>query len=110
MDCLFCKFANKEIPVDFVYENEHFFAIKDIAPKAPIHILIITKNHFRDISQVEGEVLGSLPTFIKELSEKLGIDESGYRIITNKNSDGGQEIFHLHFHLLGGKKLGGLVC
>lgn len=110
MDCLFCKFANKEIPIEYVYESEDFFAIKDIDPKAPVHILIITKKHYRDITEVEGEVMAKLPGFIKELGEKLNIDKNGYRVITNKDKDGGQEIFHLHFHLLGGKTLGGLIC
>lgn len=110
MDCLFCKFANKEIPVEYVYESEYFFAIKDINPKAPVHILIITKKHYRDITEVEGEVMTKLPVFIKELGEKLNIDKNGYRVITNKDKDGRQEIFHLHFHLLGGKTLGDLVC
>ena len=110
MDCLFCKFANKEISLEYVYESEDFFAIKDIDSKAPVHILIITKKHYRDITEVEGKVMVKLPGFIKELGKKLNIDKNGYRVITNKDKDGGQEIFHLHFHLLGGKTLGGLIC
>lgn len=110
MDCLFCKFANKEILVEYVYESEDFFAIKDIDPKATIHILIITKNHYRDITEAESNVMAKLPEFIKGLGEKLNIDKNGYRIIINKGKNGGQEVFHLHFHLLGGEKLGGLVC
>lgn len=110
MDCLFCKFASGDIPVEFVHESEDFFAIKDINPKAPIHILIITKAHFSNVSEVSGSVMAGLPLFVKELVGKLGISDSGYRVITNIGKDGGQEIDHLHFHLLGGKSLGGLVC
>ena len=108
-DCIFCKIANKEIPADIVLEDEYYIAFKDINPKAPVHILIIPKKHYQDISDIDAEIFSHLPKFVKDLSEELGIVENGYRIITNKGKDAGQIVFHTHFHLLAGKDLGDLI-
>ncbi len=108
-DCLFCKIVQKEIPTEVLLENDFFIAFNDINPKAPIHVLVIPKKHFQDISDIDGDVIAKFPEFVKTLSDKLGVTDNGYRIITNKGKDAGQIIFHLHFHLLAGKNLGDLI-
>ena len=97
--CIFCKIVNKEIPNNTVHESEHFLAFHDLYPKAPIHILIIPKTHVDCFQDVTPETMAGLSSFTQEVASKVGIDESGYRLITNNGPDGGQEIFHLHFHL-----------
>jgi len=108
-DCLFCKIANKELGTEVLMENDFFIAFNDINPKAPVHVLIIPREHYQDITDIDGRIMAELPVFIKALSEKLGVSESGFRIITNKGKDAGQIIFHTHFHLLAGKDLGDLI-
>jgi histidine triad (HIT) family protein len=103
--CIFCKIVNGEIPNNTVHENEEFLAFHDLYPKAPVHVLIIPKQHVENFQTVQPEMMAKMTPFIQEVARKLGVDESGYRLITNNGSDGGQEIFHLHFHLLGGGKL-----
>ncbi len=103
--CIFCKIVNKEIPANLEAENEHFMAFHDLYPKAPIHILIIPKVHVDCFQNVTPETMAGLTTFAQEVAEKLGLAETGYRLITNNGSDGGQEIHHLHFHMLGGGRL-----
>ena len=106
-DCLFCKIIKGEIPCEKVYENEEIFAFKDIHPKTPVHILVIPKKHIASIKdiQVKDEVLiGKLFIAIQNIAKQYGL-ENGYRIVNNCGIDGGQEVMHLHFHLLGGKKL-----
>jgi len=103
--CLFCKIVNKEIPSNVVLENDHFLAFHDINPKAPIHILAIPKVHVESFQEVSGEIMAGMTPFIQEIARETGIDKSGYRVITNIGEDGGQEVKHLHFHILGGAKL-----
>jgi histidine triad (HIT) family protein len=103
--CIFCKIVNGEIPNNTVHENEHFLAFHDLYPKAPIHILIIPKQHVDCFQDVSPQMMADMTPFMQEVAKKVGIDQSGYRLITNNGSDGGQEIKHLHFHLLGGGKL-----
>ncbi len=103
--CIFCKIVNGEIPNNTVHENEDFLAFHDLYPKAPIHVLIIPKKHVENFQSVDGEIMAKMTPFIQEVARKVGVDETGYRLVTNNGSDGGQEIFHLHFHLLGGGKL-----
>jgi histidine triad (HIT) family protein len=103
--CIFCKIVNKEIPNNTVAENENFLAFHDLYPKAPIHILIIPKQHIACFQEVSGEIMAGLTAFAQEVASKTGIDKTGYRLITNNGSDGGQEVPHLHFHMLGGGKL-----
>ena len=103
--CIFCKIVNGEIPNNTVHENEDFLAFHDLYPKAPIHVLIIPKQHVENFQSVNGEIMAKMTPFIQEVARKVGVDQTGYRLVTNNGSDGGQEIFHLHFHLLGGGKL-----
>ena len=108
-DCLFCKIAKKEIPADIVYEDEEILAFKDIQPAAPIHILVVPKKHIECVNDIKTEdeaLIGKIFTKIKEIAKIQGIDKTGYRVITNCGKDAGQEVMHLHFHLLAGKKLG----
>jgi len=107
-DCLFCRLAAREIPTEIVFESDNIFAFKDIDPKAPYHVLIIPKKHIptlNDIGEEEKKIMGELLLAAKQIAAHLGIDETGYRTIINCNADGGQEVFHLHLHLLGGRKM-----
>lgn len=103
--CIFCKIANGEINSNKVLESDEFIAFHDLYPKAPIHILIIPKEHVDCFQEVSGTLMEKMTPFIHEVASLVGVDKSGYRLITNNGDDGGQEIHHLHFHLLGGAKL-----
>ncbi|WP_394994650.1 histidine triad nucleotide-binding protein [uncultured Helicobacter sp.] len=103
---IFEKIVAGEIPCKKVLENEKFLAFYDIAPKAAIHILAIPKKCVKDFQEADSVLLGELSGFIQEVVRTLGIDKSGYRILSNIGTDGGQEVPHLHFHILGGEKLG----
>lgn len=108
-DCIFCKIIRKEIPSEIVYEDDEIIAFKDIQPAAPIHILVIPKKHIPSLIQLEKEdevLVGKIYTVINQIAEEQGVSKKGYRIIVNCGKDGGQEVGHLHFHLLAGKKLG----
>ena len=104
-ECIFCKIVRKELPSNIVLENEQFIAFHDINPKAPVHILIIPKEHFNSFQEVTPSTMEGITPFIQEVAKVLGVDSSGYRLITNIGENGGQEVKHLHFHLLGGAKL-----
>lgn len=107
-DCLFCKIALRGIPSEIVYEDDEVIAFKDNQPLAPVHLLIIPKNHLRSLNDVTLEyetLIGHLFGVIRRLAEELGVAESGYRVVTNTGADGGQIVGHLHFHLLGGQAL-----
>lgn len=107
-DCLFCKIINKEIPSAVVYEDEELFAFKDIAPKAPVHILIIPKKHICCLAEATEEDLvlwGKVQVLAAKLAKEFEIAESGFRLLTNSGANSGQEVFHIHYHLVGGKKL-----
>jgi histidine triad (HIT) family protein len=103
--CIFCKIIAGEIPSNKVLENEEFLAFNDINPIAPVHILVIPKKHIKSLNEVDGQTMAKITEFIKEVAKKAGIFESGYRVITNIGENGGQEVSHLHFHILGGTKL-----
>lgn len=108
-NCLFCKIIEGEIPSDKVYENEHIFAFRDIDPKAPTHILIIPKEHIattNDLNESHKSIIGEIMLTAKQLAEEEGIAESGYRTVFNCNKDGGQAVYHIHLHLLGGRQMG----
>ena len=108
-DCIFCKIIKREIPSEIVYEDEEIIAFKDIQPAAPIHILIIPKKHIASLVQLEKEdeaLVGKIYTVINKVADLVGVKEKGYRVIVNCRKDGGQEVQHLHFHLLAGKQLG----
>ena len=103
--CLFCKLVNGEIPSNKVLEDDNFIAFHDINPIAPVHILIIPKVHVEKFQDVQPEMMGGMTTFIQAVATKMGLDTNGYRLVTNNGDDGGQEVPHLHFHLLGGARL-----
>lgn len=107
-DCVFCNIVNKTIESQFLYEDSEVFAIKDILPKAPVHILIIPKEHLLSINHLESAhqaLVGKMVIVAKDLAVKFGVSDSGYRLVFNVGRDGGQIIPHLHLHLLGGKKM-----
>ena len=111
-ECIFCQIAEKKIPTTIVYESDQVIAFRDINPKAPVHILIIPKQHINpkiDLKEEDIRVLPDIFLAAKTIAAKEGIGEKGFRLIANVGSDSGQEVEHLHFHLLGGKPLGGLV-
>lgn len=108
--CIFCKIIAGEIPNKTVLENENFLAFEDINPQAKIHVLIIPKEHITSFDVVPPKLMEGLTTFTHEVASKLGVREDGYRLITNIGENGGQEVAHLHFHLLAGEKIRGLVC
>ncbi len=109
--CIFCKIVKQEIPSKIAYQNDQFLAFYDISPKAPIHILIIPKEHVDSFCDLSSDLMAAMTLFIQEMVKKLDIADDGYRLITNIGSDGGQEVKHMHFHLLAGAKLkwGGFV-
>ena len=107
MDCIFCKIIAGEIPSQKVYEDEDMLVIKDIAPEAKIHLLLLPKKHFANISEMseaDATTLGKCLKKVADLAEELGL-ENGYRLIVNKGEDGCQSVPHLHVHVLGGEKL-----
>ncbi len=106
-ETIFSKIIKKEIPADIVYEDNEILAFKDIAPQAPVHILIIPKKEIptaNDIEEEDQSLVGKMFLVAKQLAKKFGIAESGYRLVINCNKDAGQAVFHLHLHLLGGRK------
>lgn len=111
MDCIFCKIAKGEIPAEKVLEDDSIVAFKDIRPAAPVHVLIIPKTHLatlNDITLDTAALLGRMLSAAKDVAEKAGIAQSGYRTIINCNRGAGQEVFHLHMHVLGGRPLGAM--
>jgi histidine triad (HIT) family protein len=107
-DCLFCRIVAQEVPADVVHESGGILAFRDIQPKAPTHILLIPKEHLASLTEVgahHGDVLAELVRASAHLAEAEGIDRSGWRLVTNVGPDAGQSVDHLHFHLLGGRKL-----
>jgi len=111
-DDLFEKIIAKEIPSDMLYQDDYVTAFRDINPQAPIHVLIIPNKNIPTVNAAEAEdeeLLGKLFLVAKKLTKELGIAEQGYRLIVNCNEDGGQDVFHLHMHLLGGRKLGRML-
>ncbi|KIM08794.1 MAG: hypothetical protein KU29_03480 [Sulfurovum sp. FS06-10] len=103
--CIFCKIVEGQIPSNKIFENDDFLAFHDLYPKAPIHILVIPKKHVVCFQEVTAEMMAGMTPFIQEVATLTGIDKSGYRLIVNNGEDGGQEVHHLHFHVLGGGKL-----
>ncbi len=107
-DCIFCKIVRREIPSQVVYEDDKILAFKDINPLAPVHLLIIPKEHMTnvlDINEGNAELVGHIHLVANKLAREAGIAEKGFRIVTNCNKEGGQIIFHLHYHLIGGEEL-----
>lgn len=106
--CLFCKIAAGEIPSKKAYEDESVYAFHDIAPQAPVHILVIPKTHIESAQQLSREddaLLGHMFEVARKIATENGLDKTGYRLITNIGADAGQSVPHLHLHLIGGKTL-----
>jgi histidine triad (HIT) family protein len=105
-DCLFCKIARKEIPATIIAETEHCLAFRDIAPQAPVHVLVIPKTHFGSLDSVpSGEVVGQMAEVAQKVARDLGVASSGYRTVLNTHDDGGQTVHHIHMHVLGGRRM-----
>lgn len=107
-DCIFCRIADGAFGKDFVAQNEHAVAFRDIQPQAPTHVLIVPRRHIpslRDLRPEDGDVAVALLHMAREVAEREGLYEGGYRVTTNDGPDAGQTVFHLHFHVLGGRKL-----
>ncbi len=108
-DCIFCRIAAGEIPARKVYEDESFFAFHDISPQAPVHILLIPKAHIPaldDLSAANAPLMGDLLLKAVAIARDQGLSESGYRIVANCREGAGQSVFHIHFHILGGRPMG----
>lgn len=106
-DCIFCKIANKEINSEIIYENESVIAFKDLNPRAKLHFLIIPKKHFDTILDIDdNKTMEELLKAVKDIATKYNISEKGFRLVNNCKEDGGQEVMHMHIHMLGGEKLG----
>ena len=106
-DCIFCKIAQSEIPSEMVYEDDKILCFKDLDPQAPVHVLIIPKKHISsldDVREEDSELLGYIMLKVREIAADLGL-ENGYRLVNNCGEDGLQTVQHLHFHLLGRRKL-----
>jgi histidine triad (HIT) family protein len=112
MATIFSKIINKEIPSDMVYQDDHVTAFRDIEPQAPVHILIVPNREIptvNDIKEEDEQLIGKLFTAARKIAAKEGIAEDGYRLLINCNKYGGQEVFHLHMHLFGGRPLGPML-
>ena len=107
-ECLFCRIVDKEIPAEIVFESDKLLAFKDVDPQAPVHILIIPKEHItttNDLSNKHKELVGDILLTAKQLASEYDIAEDGYRIVFNCNKNGGQAVYHIHLHLLGGRQM-----
>ena len=107
-DCIFCKIINKQIQSEIIYEDSEIIAFKDIEPVAPVHVLVVPKKHISsvmDLSKEDEALIGKIYSVIQKLAVELGIEKDGFRVVTNCGENAGQTVKHIHFHLLGGKKL-----
>jgi histidine triad (HIT) family protein len=107
-NCIFCKIAAHEVPSDIVHESDNLVAFRDTDPKAPTHVLLIPKEHIASLAEVDaahGEMLAEIAQAASALARSEGIDETGWRLVTNVGPGAGQSVFHLHFHLLGGRQM-----
>jgi histidine triad (HIT) family protein len=108
-DCLFCRLAAGEIPASIVYEDAQLVAFKDITPQAPTHVLIIPRRHIATLNDLEAgdeALVGEMTRRAAAIAKEQGLAERGYRVVFNCNADAGQTVFHIHMHLLGGRRLG----
>jgi len=107
-DCLFCKINNGEIPAEILYQDDDVTAFRDISAQAPTHFLVIPKKHIatiNDLDTADANLVGKMFLVARQVAAEEGIDESGFRTVMNCNSDGGQTVFHIHLHVLGGRQL-----
>lgn len=106
-DCLFCKIIKKEIPSEFLYEDDVCVVFRDISPEAPVHLLIVPRKHVRSMNDIQNEdrdIISHVFTIAKQMAREQGVNESGYKLLFNVEKGGGQMIFHIHLHLIGGWK------
>jgi len=111
-NCIFCKIIDRQIPSAIVYEDDKVLAFNDINPVAPVHVVIVPKVHIANVNDLTPEnaaIVGDIHLAAKKIADKLGIADKGYRLINNCGADAGQSVFHLHFHLIGGLKLGAKI-
>ncbi len=109
MDCLFCKIVAGEIPAELVYESDTAIAFRDINPQAPTHVLVIPRKHIASMNDIDPDdhsIVGSLYTAAREIAASEGIADEGYRAVMNCNEAAGQTVFHIHLHVLGGRRMG----
>ena len=105
-DCLFCKMVSGEIKPDTVYEDEAVLVFRDINPQAPVHLLVIPKTHIKSLDELDDmQLAGKLLKIVTQIARKEGLAEDGYRTVINCNVNGGQEVYHLHLHVLGGRQM-----
>ncbi|MGB5823043.1 MAG: histidine triad nucleotide-binding protein [Proteocatella sp.] len=107
MDCLFCKIANGEIPSTKVYEDENVLAFKDISPQAPVHVVLIPKEHYNNILEISAEnpVINQMINAVQIIAKQENMEDEGFRVVNNCKEFGGQTVDHLHFHILGKRRL-----
>jgi histidine triad (HIT) family protein len=108
-ECLFCKMVAGDIPADVVYQDDDVLAFRDINPQAPVHVLIIPKRHIstlNDLTADDAELIGKLSLAAAKIAKQEGIADAGYRTLINTNREGGQVVFHIHMHLMGGRRMG----
>jgi histidine triad (HIT) family protein len=108
MACLFCKIASGEIPAKKVYDDQDLLAFEDINPQAPVHVLVIPKRHIATLSDLapgDDQLMGAMVRCAAAIARQRGVDAAGYRTVFNCNSDAGQTVFHIHLHLLGGRRM-----
>ena len=107
-DCIFCKIVDGVIPSKKIFEDDDFLAFHDINPKAKVHALVIPKKHiptYMDITEEDVQLMGKLHKAVQSVAKELGVDQTGFRLINNSKEDSGQDVYHIHFHILGGQKL-----
>lgn len=110
-ECIFCKIVSGQIPVEKVFEDEHVIAFNDINPKSPTHVLIVPRDHFptlNDLPKEKGDLLIKVFDAARQIASKAGIADEGYRVVINTNRAAGQEVFHIHFHVMGGRPMGSM--
>ncbi|MFZ3044918.1 MAG: histidine triad nucleotide-binding protein [Desulfatirhabdiaceae bacterium] len=104
-DCIFCKIANEKLQTEILFKNDHLVVFKDIKPHAPVHLLIVPKRHIRSINDMtpeDSQLVAEMMMVARDMAKLVGVNESGYKLLFNVEQGGGQVIFHLHLHLLGG--------
>ncbi len=104
-NCIFCKIAKGDLKADIKYEDDKILAFSDINPQAPVHILVIPRKHIATLNEADGEILGHLVSAARDIAGREGVSEKGYRLLVNCGDMGGQEVSHLHVHILGGRKM-----
>ena len=109
-NCIFCKIIKGDIPSNKVYEDDKMLAIYDVVPAAPVHVLLLPKEHTANVTTADPAIVAYMLGKVKEIAEKTGIAEKGFRVVMNTGEDGGQTVNHLHIHVIGGKALGWPPC